>query len=177
MSRPDQTERRFDMSLIPWRRREVDEDLPVFRPITSLWEDMDRLFGRTFGEDVLGRRGWAPALDMDEDEKEVTIRAEIPGVKPEDLDVSVTENTLSIAGEKKEEHERKERGFFRSERRYGSFRRTVPLPVGVDPDSVTAEYNDGILSVRLQKTEQAQPKRIQVKPGQRSLEHQEAAGK
>jgi HSP20 family protein len=166
-------------SLIPWRRRrDAEEDLPAFRPLGTLWQDMDRLLDRAWGDEFWpARRSWMPPLDVEETENEVVVRAELPGVNPDDLDVSVSEDALTIAGEKKEEKEHKGRGYFRSECRYGSFRRTIPLPRGVDPDSIQAEYNNGILAVHLKKDVRAQPKRIPVKAGQAALEHKEAGSK
>jgi HSP20 family protein len=162
------------MNLIPWRSKETERgelDRPTafdpWRPMGTLWREMDRLFDRTLGEGApgaLGLTGWSPALDISETDKEVTVRAELPGVDAKDLDVSVCEGMLNIAGEKKESHEQKGRDFYRSERRYGSFRRSIPVPKTVNPDKIDAEYHDGVLTIRLEKDIKAQPKRIEVKP-------------
>jgi HSP20 family protein len=100
---------------------------------------------------------------VEETDKEVRVRAEIPGVKPDDLEISISGNALVISGEKKESQEKREKGYFYQERRYGSFYREVPLPTAVDEDNVQAEYKDGILSVILKKSKEALPKKIQVK--------------
>ena len=99
---------------------------------------------------------------MEETDKEVLVRAEIPGVKAEDLELSIRNNALVISGEKKESDERKERGYVYQERRWGSFRREVALPTAVDDANVKAEYKDGVLHVALQKSQEALPKKIKV---------------
>jgi len=125
---------------------------------------MDRMFERTFGRDFGGELDTLkPALDISESDKEVAITAELPGVDLKDVDVSVSGNMLTIAGEKKEEHEEKEAGYQRQERRYGFFRRSISLPKGVDPDSITAEYSKGVLTVRLNKSQEYLPKKVPVK--------------
>lgn len=155
------------MSLIPWRNktRETRGDLA---PLTEFRREVDRLFDsflrEPFGWGDGGWTGfWNPSLDVAEDEKSVTVKVEVPGVKPEDINLSVTGNTLLISGEKKESQEREEDGFYHTERRFGSFRRSVALPPGVDPDKVAADYAHGVLTVRLQKSPEAQPKKIPVK--------------
>lgn len=155
------------MSLIPWRNktRETRGDLA---PLTEFRHEVDRLFDSFFREPFgWGDGGWAglwnPSLDVAEDDKSVTVKVEVPGVKPEDIHLSVTGNTLLISGEKKESHEREGDGYYHSERRFGSFRRSVMLPAGVDAEKVNADYAHGVLAVRLEKSPEAQPKRIPVK--------------
>jgi len=104
-----------------------------------------------------------PPLDIIESESEVTLRVELPGIDPKDLDLSVTGNTLTISGEKKETADKTEGGTQHVETRYGSFTRTVALPEGVDTNDVDAEYDQGVLTVRLKKTQQAQTRRVEVK--------------
>ncbi|MEX2558364.1 MAG: Hsp20/alpha crystallin family protein [Pirellulales bacterium] len=117
-----------------------------------------------WGEGWMGRMdGWSPSLDIEEGDDEVTVRAELPGVNPEDLNISVTGNTLVLSGEKKETTEKKHNGFRQTERRFGSFRRAVTLPQGVDADQVSADYSQGVLTIRLAKSPEAAPKRIPVK--------------
>ncbi len=151
------------MNLIPWRKERDRGSLAAYEPISALWNEMDRLFDRAFGPDSWPGGGWLPAVDVSESEKDLTIRAEIPGVDPKDLDVAVSGDSLLISGEKRQEEEQKGRGFYRSERHYGSFRRQVPLPRGVDPDSISAEYKNGVLTVTLRKDEKLLPKRVPVK--------------
>jgi HSP20 family protein len=154
------------MSLIPWRNKRHEErgDLRL----TEFRHEVDRLFD-TFLREPLGwgERAWSdfwnPSLDVSEDERSVTVRVEVPGVKPEDISISVTGNTLVLAGEKKESDERKGVGFCHTERRFGSFRRNVMLPPGIDPEKVTANYAHGVLTVRLEKTPTATPTCIPVK--------------
>ena len=100
---------------------------------------------------------------MEETDKEIHVRAEIPGVKPEELDISISGNTLVISGEKKESEEKRDQGYVYQERRYGSFRREVALSTAVDAANVQADYKDGVLSVTLKKAEEALPRKIQVK--------------
>ena len=100
---------------------------------------------------------------MAESDKEVTVRAELPGIDPKDLEVTVAGNQLVLSGEKKESSETKEKGIYHSETRYGAFHRTVPLPEGVDTEHVDAQYANGVLTLRLAKTPQAATKRIEVK--------------
>ncbi len=154
------------MTLRPWKHRPPKADVS---PLASLRNEMDRLFD-TFAREPLagiewpfsasGR--WTPAVDVTEEDKTLTIRAEVPGMKPEDFEVSVVGNQLVLAGEKKEVAETREKDFYQSERRFGSFRRTIPLPDTVDPEKVKAEYADGILTIQLEKTPAATAKRINV---------------
>ena len=157
------------MSLIPWKnkRHEVRGDLA---PLSEFRQEVDRLFDSFLREPLgWGERAWSdfwnPSLDVSEDDKAVTVRVEVPGVKPEDISLSVTGNTLVISGEKKETDERKGDGYYHSERRFGSFRRNVPLPPGADADKVTADYAQGVLTIRLEKTPEASPRKIPVKAG------------
>lgn len=148
-------------------RRAETHDLsePVSRTpgVSRLHAEFDRLFDRFFGSESEGRPGWAPSVDVIDSEREYTVRAEMPGFDPEDIEVSLTGNTLVLSGEKKDEHEDKWKGFVRSERRYGAFRKAIPLPAGADPAKVTAEYHRGILTVRLAKSETKKPRQIPVK--------------
>jgi HSP20 family protein len=157
------------MSLIPWRNKR-HETRGELAPLTEFRHEVDRLFD-SFLREPLGwsERGWNdlwnPSLDVSEDEKSVTVKVEVPGVKPDDINLSVTGNTLVISGEKKESQERKGDGFYHTERRFGSFRRNVMLPPGVDGDKVTADYAQGVLTVRLEKSPEAMPRKILVKAG------------
>jgi len=128
---------------------------------------MDSLFNRFFGSDwplEPFRPGYFwPVLDIAERDDEVLVKAEIPGMKAEDIDISVQGNVLTISGEKKESKEDKGEEYYHVERRYGTFRRDVNLSSAVDVDKIKAEYRDGVLTITLPKTEQAKPKRIAVK--------------
>lgn len=131
-----------------------------------LRDRMDRLFQNFlaepfgFGETAIG---WGPDVEIRETDREVEVRAEIPGMDPADIQLSVQGNTLTISGEKREEREEENRDLYVSEIRYGSFQRSVELPEGVDPDRVTADYDKGVLRVKIAKNEAAAPKRIAVK--------------
>lgn len=159
------------MNIIPWRnkRRDVparfDEE---FNPLQQLRSEFSRLVDRFFDEtsDWGLRSGgnWAPLLDVSEQNGEVLVTAELPGVDPNQVDVSISGNLLILSGEKKESSERQEGNAFYSERRFGSFRRTVELPSNVDLDSVTAEHTGGILKIRMKKSAAANARKIPVTP-------------
>lgn len=133
--------------------------------------DLDRLFRRMLSEPFFGRNGWlselswngwAPSLDVNESEDAITVRVEVPGVDPKEIDVSVSDDVLIISGEKREESEERGDGFYHAERRFGSFRRSVALPAAIDSERVSAEYDKGVLTIRLEKSEKDVPKRIPV---------------
>jgi HSP20 family protein len=156
------------MSLIPWKaKNRAEGGTPA--PFGEFRHEMDRLFDSffrgTFGDvdRSWGMQAWGPPIDVEETDKDVLVRAEIPGVKAEELDLAIVGGALVISGEKKESHERKEQGYVYQERRFGSFRREVPLPTAVDESNVEAEYKDGVLHVTLHKAQEALPKRITVK--------------
>jgi HSP20 family protein len=159
------------MSLIPWRNKQHDGMTAESAPLATLRNEMDRLFDSFVREPLgmldwpafMGGEKWWPAIDIAESDKEITVRAEIPGIDPKELDVTVTGNQLVISGEKKESSEKKEKGFYHSEARYGSFRRAIPLPEGIDSEHVDANYANGILTLKLQKTPAAAAKKIEIK--------------
>ena len=134
----------------------------VESPFDGLWPEMDQWLNRLFPDARRGGLAFEPSLDVEDDEKEVRIRVEIPGVGAKDLHVEVHDRVLTIRGEKKDEHERKDNGRHWSERTYGSFARTVALPSYVEADKAKADYKDGVLTVALPKTEQAKPKQIKI---------------
>ncbi len=128
---------------------------PTFGRLASLQEELDRLF-----ESPL--TGWAPALDVQEDKDKFTIRAELPGLKREDIDVSLQDGALVISGERQSEKIEEGVEVHRQERFYGKFQRALTLPEPVAADKVKADYKDGVLTVTLPKTEEAKPKKIDV---------------
>lgn len=144
--------------------------------VVSRWEDMDRWFDRMF-EDwrrpfpslFRSERWWPtvslrmPALDVYEEKDDVVVKAEFPGLSKDNIEVQVAGNILTIKGEKKKEEEVKEEDYYRSERSYGAFARSVQLPTGVKTDQVKATFKNGILEVRMPKTEEAKKKAISVK--------------
>jgi HSP20 family protein len=138
-----------------------------FRDLISLREAMDRLFEESF---VQPRAGWlapagakALAVDMYETDDTIIVKSAIPGVKPEDLDISITSDTLTIKGETKAEEEIKEENIIRRECRYGSFCRTLIIPMPIVADRAEAEFEHGVLTLTLPKAEEVKPKAIKVK--------------
>jgi len=134
--------------------------------LNRIRHEIDRLFEDPFNlvaPSTSFFEGWEPNIDIYEDKDKLTVKAELPGMKPEDVQVSLDGNTLMISGERKEEQERKEGETYRSERFFGRFQRSVTLPQSVDPQNIQATYRDGVLTVTLPKAEEAKPKQIDVK--------------
>ena len=153
--------------IIRWQRPEASVWTPFGR-LADLRDEIDRLFDAPLTELTRTSQllsGWNPALDVYEDKDNVTVKGEVPGVKKEDLDISVQDGCLSISGERKLEEKVDEDNVYRSERFYGRFQRTLTLPSPVAADKVKAQYKDGILTVTLPKTEEAKPKQIEVNVG------------
>ncbi|HWD92976.1 MAG TPA: Hsp20/alpha crystallin family protein [Verrucomicrobiae bacterium] len=130
--------------------------------LSRLRNQLDQMFEPDFALSDLFNGGWMPAIDVMESKDKLTVKAELPGFKREDLDVSVHENNLVISGERKTEDEQKEAEFYRSERFYGRFQRSISLPYSVDTGKIDARYRDGVLTITLPKSEQAKAKQIQV---------------
>jgi HSP20 family protein len=143
-------------------------ELTTWRPfnrLSSLHEDLDRLFNLAFPASVRGGEllaGWAPALDLSQDKDNIYVKVELPGMKKEEIGITLHEGVLTISGERKHEEEKREGEVFRSERSFGKFHRSVALPAAVNAGKVAAAYKDGILTVTLPKTEEAKPKQISV---------------
>jgi len=158
------------MNLIPWRNKRDNGHGGMTSP-SDFRTDLDQLFDSFLSGFSLGGNGFGalgpvtPALDVRETDDEVTIKAEIPGIKPEDLDITVTGNVLTLSGEKREETERKAKDVYHAERRFGSFRRSLTLPSAVDPRNVAAHYENGVVTIGLKKRPEAMSKRIPVKSG------------
>ena len=141
-----------------------------FRDLVGLQERMNRLFDESFrgmtrtgGEDDWALGGtWAPAVDIFEQEGNIVLRAELPGVDPKDVDIRLENNVLSLRGERKVDSEIKRENYHRVERAYGSFSRSFTLPSVVDQAKIKADYKDGILSVVLPKREESKPKQISI---------------
>jgi HSP20 family protein len=139
-----------------------------FQELNELQNRLDTLFGRTGlrpanGEETITLADWAPAVDVTEDDKEFIVKAELPGLKREEVKVTVEDGVVSISGERKAEKEEKTKKYHRVERSYGSFLRSFTLPEGCDPAKVNAEFKDGVLNVHLAKSPKAQPKAIEIK--------------
>src|SRR5438477_11619051 len=141
-----------------------------FRECSVLQDRLNRLFQDSLGtgrEETLATSGaFVPAVDVYEDEHNVTLKLEVPGIEQKDIDVRLENNTLTVRGERKFEKEEKEENFHRVERRYGSFFRAFTLPNTLDPESVKADYDNGVLKIMLAKKAEAKPKQIKVNVGQ-----------
>jgi HSP20 family protein len=139
-----------------------------FREFSTLQDRMNRLFHDSFGEgreEALTTTAFAPPVDVYEDEHNVTLKIEVPGIDEKDIDVRIENNTLTVHGERKFEKEEKEENYRRVERQYGSFTRSFTLPNSVDTDSVSANYDKGVLKIKLAKKAEAKPKQIKVNVG------------
>ncbi|HXY02838.1 MAG TPA: Hsp20/alpha crystallin family protein [Terriglobales bacterium] len=145
-----------------------------FREFNTLQERMNRLFHDSYGEgreEALTTSSFAPPVDVYEDEHNVTLKIEVPGIDEKDIDVRIENNTLTVHGERKFEKEEKEENYRRVERQYGSFTRTFTLPNTVDRENVSANYDKGVLNIKLAKKAEAKPKQIKVNVGsERTLE-------
>jgi HSP20 family protein len=139
-----------------------------FRELLSTQDRFNQLFNQAFSQafgpegQELGSRTWAPPVDIYENDHELVIKAELPGIDPKDVEVRVENNTLFIKGERKFEKETNEGNYHRVERSYGSFSRSFTLPSTVNTENAQAEYKDGVLSLKLTKREEAKPKTIQI---------------
>ncbi len=147
------------------RYQRPDQAWTGFGRLSSLRDELDRLFESPWTE--LARispllSGWTPALDVHENKDNFVVRAELAGMKREDIEVSLHDGALSISGERKTEKQYEESEACRTERFFGKFQRTVTLPAPVAADKVKAQYKDGILTITLPKTEEAKPKQIDV---------------
>jgi len=152
------------MNIVKWQRPTLTT-WPSFGRLSDLRDEIDRLFESPLTEltrtsNLLS--GWTPALDVYEDKDNYTVKAELPGMKKEEIEVSLHEGTLSISGERKSESKHEDAEVYRAERFFGRFQRTVSLPSAVAVDKVKAAYKDGILTITLPKTEEAKPKHIDV---------------
>ena len=122
-------------------------------------EEMDRSFGHLFSHGSSNSAAWMPAIKINELDGQLQVRAELPGLKPEDVRVEVTDGALTIQGERKYEHEENKKGVYRSERRYGQFYREIPLPEGADVEQAKAQFNNGVLEIKLPVREQVSDRR------------------
>jgi HSP20 family protein len=139
-----------------------------YRELNTLQDRVNRLFHESFSggrDESLATSSFAPAVDVYEDEHNVTLKIEVPGIDEKDIDVRVENNTLTVHGERKFEKEEKEENYRRVERQYGSFSRTFTLPNTVDTENVSADYEKGVLKIKLAKKAEAKPKQIKVNVG------------
>ena len=140
-----------------------------FREMRSLQDEVNRLFTSSFsrggGESDLMRGAWSPQVDIFENQNEIVLEAELPGMKPEDVDISIENNVLTIHGERKFEKKDENDNFHRVERSYGNFTRSFTLPPTVQSENANAEFENGVLRLTLAKREEAKPRRIEIKAG------------
>ncbi len=145
------------------------------REFSALQDRVNRIFRESYSpegpDEALTTANFAPAVDVYEDEHNITLKLEVPGIDEKDIDVSIANNTLTVRGERKFDKEEKEENFHRIERIYGSFTRSFTLPNTVDLEQVSAHYNKGVLKIRLAKKAEAKPKQIKVNvEGEKTLE-------
>jgi HSP20 family protein len=124
--------------------------------------DFNRLFNSLWEQQPAASQRWMPAMDLVETEDHYLLKADLPGMGQDDVAIEFNDGTLSISGERTAEYERKEKGFFRLERSFGKFSRSLTLPDGIDPDRIDASFRDGVLEVTIPKPEQRKPRRIAV---------------
>ena len=137
-----------------------------FRGVSSLQDQINRLFNEAFDRSEGGSLTlWAPAVDIYETEHELVVKADVPDVKPEELDIRVEKNILTIRGERKFEKKVDENNYLRVERSYGSFSRNFSLANTVNTEAIKADYQDGVLTLSIPKREEAKPKQIKVQVG------------
>ena len=146
------------------------------RELESLQSDMNRLFDGFFGPRGSGNgaRRWLPAMDLVEVEGDLVLRADLPGVKEDDVAIEIRDNVLTISGQRSAEHEDRREGYHRVERAFGNFSRSLSLPKGVDADAVSASFDRGVLEVRVPKPEERKPKRIEISTAERRVEEPKA---
>ncbi|MBU2601582.1 MAG: Hsp20/alpha crystallin family protein [Actinobacteria bacterium] len=133
-----------------------------FRELTALQSEVNRLFSRVGGGDVAERQSWTPSVDLVESKDAITLKADLAGMDPSDISVEVEDNVLTLAGERRFQEEVQEDRYYRIERRYGSFSRSIALPQGADPENVSADYENGVLVVTVPKVDAVKPRRIAV---------------
>jgi HSP20 family protein len=141
------------------------------RELATIQGEMNRLFN-TFFEPANGnvssptaQRRWIPAMDLVESENDFVLRADLPGLGESDVNIELEDNVLTISGERRAEHEERKEGYYRVERASGSFSRSLTLPEGVDPDRVQANFDRGVLEVRIPKPEQRRPRKVTISAG------------
>ena len=149
------------MALVRWEpARELD----------TLQGEVNRLFDTFFGNGRAGigesrARRWVPAMDLVETEDALVLKADLPGLERDDVTIEVKDNVLTVSGERKEEHSDRTDGYYRVERAFGGFARSLALPDGIDASRVTAEFDKGVLEVRIPKPEERKPHRVEIGAG------------
>jgi HSP20 family protein len=144
------------------------------RELQSIQQEMNRLFGTFFDPQVDAGNGggvvrrWIPAMDLVEEDDHFVLRADLPGVSADEVKVELEDNVLTISGQRRSEHEDRKEGYHRIERMSGSFSRSLTLPDGVDPDSIQASFEKGVLEVRVPKPEERKPRRVAINVGDKA---------
>lgn len=150
------------MALVRWEpARELD----------ALQGEMNRLFDNFFGGPANGGRArrWVPAMDLVETDDALVLKADLPGLERDDVAIEIKDNVLTVSGERKSEHTEKTDGYYRVERAFGSFSRSLALPDGVNADHVQADFDKGVLEVRIPKPEERKPHRVEIGNGAKTL--------
>jgi HSP20 family protein len=148
------------MAIVRWR---------PMRDMMNVQDEMNRLFDRFFGKELwdedeqLSQMNWFPVVDIKENKDEFAVFAELPGMKKEDVHITFSDGKLVVEGERKKEQEENEANYHRVERSYGKFCRTFQLPSGIQANKIAADFKDGILKIKLPKSEEVKPKEIEVK--------------
>jgi len=164
------------MALIRWE--------PV-RELGTIQNEMNRLFNTFFespagvGNGPQALRRWIPAMDLVETNEDFVLRADLPGLSEKDVNIELEDNVLTVSGERKSEHEERKEGYYRVERASGSFSRSLTLPEGVDPESVKASFDRGVLEIRIPKPEARKPRRVAISVGgsaPKTIEGSESGG-
>ena len=136
------------------------------RELAALQDEMSRFVGSAFGEGNGQQRAWVPAVDVWETDKEVMYAFDLPGIPEDKISIEFEDNSLTVSGERERTKEISDERFYRFERRFGSFSRTIGLPQNVSEDQIKAEYKDGVLEVHVAKPETPKPRRIQIGRGE-----------
>jgi HSP20 family protein len=149
------------MALVRWE---------PMRELNTLQTEMNRLFNTFFdegnGQSRSAARRWAPAVDLFEREHSLVLKADLPGLSEEDVQIEVRDNVLTISGERRADFEDKQNGYYRVERSFGSFSRALTLPEGVDADKIAASFDNGVLEITIPKPEERKPRRIEIASGE-----------
>jgi len=139
------------------------------RELQTLQQEVNRLFGAAFDSGAVGNdeitRSWIPAMDLVEEEEHFVLRAALPGVEEDSINVELQDNVLTISGEREPEHRAQDGGYQLLERAWGAFSRSLTLPEGIDPESIQASFNNGVLEVRVPKPEERKPRRVAINVG------------
>ena len=141
------------------------------RELNTLQNEVNRLFNTFFDTPLpnggtLGARRWLPPMDLVETEDHYVLRADLPGLSENDVNIELEDNVLTISGERKGEHEERKEGYYRVERASGSFSRSLTLPEGVDPEAIKASFDKGVLEVQIPKPEERKPRKVAISLGE-----------